>query len=101
MRFAWLQFTERANADDACRFHPGPPIFHERQKGWQCCNKARGRCPKTAPVWTALPQHAWMTLTPRLPRQIVYDFDEFMNIPPCTTGRHNADADAGGYAKSR
>ena len=44
---------------------------------------------------------AWMTLTPRLPRQIVYDFDEFMNIPPCTTGRHNADADAGGYAKSR
>ena len=36
-----LQFTERANADDACRFHPGPPIFHERQKGWQCCNKVR------------------------------------------------------------
>jgi len=29
----------------------------------------------------------------------VYDFDEFMNIPTCTTGRHNADADAGGYAK--
>jgi hypothetical protein len=31
--------------------------------------------------------------------QVVYDFDEFMNIPPCTTGRHNADADGGGYAK--
>lgn len=32
----------------ACTFHPGPPIFHERQKGWSCCNK------------------------------ICYDFDEFM-----------------------
>ena len=54
------KFTEAENGDEACSFHPGPPIFHERQKGWSCCNK------------------------------ICYDFDEFMNIPPCTRGRHNA-----------
>lgn len=47
------QFTERANADDACRFHPGPPIFHERQKGWQCCNKARRRRLASALRWRA------------------------------------------------
>ena len=93
MRFAWLQFTERANADDACRFHPGPPIFHERQKGWQCCNKARrSRLRRCA-------QHSSLTPSLRASPQVVYDFDEFMNIPPCTTGRHNADADAQGYAK--
>jgi hypothetical protein len=49
-----VQFTERANADDACRFHPGPPIFHERQKGWQCCNKARGGPESTAKSNTSL-----------------------------------------------
>ncbi len=32
--------------------------------------------------------------------QIVYDFDDFLTIPPCAVGRHNSDADAGaGYAK--
>ena len=46
-------------------------------------------------------QHVTRASRPRAPAQVVYDFDEFMNIPPCTTGRHNADADAGGYAKSR
>lgn len=62
-------FTEATNGDDVCLHHPGPPIFHERQKGWSCCNK------------------------------ICYDFDEFMNIPPCTRGRHNADPEEREYAK--
>lgn len=35
------------------------PVFHEGQKGWKCCK----------------------------PR--VLTFDEFMNIPPCTTGKHS------------
>jgi len=63
------KFTEATNADQACTFHPGPPIFHERQKGWSCCNK------------------------------ICYDFDEFMNIPPCAKGRHNANPEEHAYAK--
>ncbi|RDW85793.1 CORD and CS containing protein [Coleophoma crateriformis] len=42
-----------------CHYHPGPPIFHEGQKGWKCCK----------------------------PR--VLTFDEFLSIPPCTTGKHS------------
>lgn len=48
-------FTE----DEPCVYHPGPPVFHEGQKGWKCCK----------------------------PR--VLTFDEFMAIPPCTTGKHS------------
>ncbi|KAG6026452.1 hypothetical protein E4U41_001262 [Claviceps citrina] len=47
-------------ATEKCEYHPGPPVFHEGQKGWKCCK----------------------------PR--VLTFDEFMNIPPCTTGVHSA-----------
>ncbi|MCJ1328291.1 hypothetical protein MMC10_004967 [Thelotrema lepadinum] len=45
--------------EEACVYHPGPPIFHEGQKGWKCCK----------------------------PR--VLTFDEFLEIPPCTTGKHS------------
>ncbi|ATY61510.1 CORD and CS domain [Cordyceps militaris] len=44
---------------EGCKYHPGPPIFHEGQKGWKCCK----------------------------PR--VLTFDEFMTIPPCTVGVHS------------
>lgn len=56
------QYMEKDNHDEACLHHPGPPVFHERQKGWQCCGK------------------------------FATDFDEFMRIPPCTRGRHNCQA---------
>ncbi|KAF2204871.1 chord-domain-containing protein [Delitschia confertaspora ATCC 74209] len=45
--------------NDECVYHPGPPVFHEGQKGWKCCK----------------------------PR--VLTFDEFLSIPPCTTGKHS------------
>ncbi|KAF2274529.1 chord-domain-containing protein [Westerdykella ornata] len=45
--------------NEACVYHPGPPVFHEGQKGWKCCK----------------------------PR--VLTFDEFLTIPPCTTGKHS------------
>ena len=54
------RYVESENADDACAYHPGPPVFHERKKGWACCDVH------------------------------VYDFDEFMRVPPCTKGRHRA-----------
>ena len=66
------KFTEAENRDDACAYHPGPPIFHERKKGWSCCDR------------------------------MCYDFDEFMRIPPCTRGRHDANpggSGAGEYGK--
>ncbi|KAF2002926.1 chord-domain-containing protein [Amniculicola lignicola CBS 123094] len=44
---------------EECIYHPGPPVFHEGQKGWKCCK----------------------------PR--VLTFDEFLAIPPCTTGTHS------------
>ncbi|PWY89739.1 chord-domain-containing protein [Aspergillus heteromorphus CBS 117.55] len=50
---------EFTDADEPCVYHPGPPVFHEGQKGWKCCK----------------------------PR--VLTFDEFLAIPPCTTGTHS------------
>ncbi|PBP18668.1 chord-domain-containing protein [Diplocarpon rosae] len=47
------------DAEEECQYHPGPPIFHEGQKGWKCCK----------------------------PR--VLTFDEFLSITPCTTGKHS------------
>ncbi|KAK7903068.1 hypothetical protein LTR67_001085 [Exophiala xenobiotica] len=49
--------------DEECVYHPGPPEFHEGQKGWKCCK----------------------------PR--VLTFDEFLEIPPCTKGKHSATDD--------
>ncbi|KAL8819084.1 MAG: hypothetical protein Q9223_002400 [Gallowayella weberi] len=45
--------------NEDCVYHPDPPVFHEGQKGWKCCK----------------------------PR--VLTFDEFLSIPPCTTGKHS------------
>ncbi|KAF8461905.1 HSP20-like chaperone [Kalaharituber pfeilii] len=53
---------EFTDSNEDCIHHPGPPIFHEGQKGWQCCK----------------------------PR--VLTFDEFLAIPPCTTGKHSTEA---------
>jgi disease resistance protein len=64
-----VKFREVDNADDACAHHPGPPVFHERKKGWRCCDR-----------------HAW-------------DFDEFMRIPPCARGRHDPDPKGTGFRR--
>ncbi|KAI0197567.1 Pyruvate/Phosphoenolpyruvate kinase-like domain-containing protein [Astrocystis sublimbata] len=50
---------EYTDADAVCKYHPGPPVFHEGQKGWKCCK----------------------------PR--VLTFDEFLEIEPCTEGKHS------------
>ncbi|XP_015883081.4 cysteine and histidine-rich domain-containing protein RAR1-like [Ziziphus jujuba] len=55
-------FKEKDNHATACNYHPGPAVFHDRMKRWNCCNIH------------------------------VKEFDEFMSIPPCTEGWHNADA---------
>eukprot|EP00252_Welwitschia_mirabilis_P025834 TRINITY_DN8229_c0_g1_i4.p1 TRINITY_DN8229_c0_g1~~TRINITY_DN8229_c0_g1_i4.p1 ORF type:complete len:192 (-),score=36.30 TRINITY_DN8229_c0_g1_i4:175-750(-) len=53
-------FTEKENHDSACHYHPGPAVFHDRLRGWKCCDVH------------------------------VKEFDEFLEIPPCTKGWHNA-----------
>ncbi|XP_022647802.1 cysteine and histidine-rich domain-containing protein 1-like isoform X1 [Varroa destructor] len=53
-------FDENENKYDACRYHPGVPVFHDVYKGWSCCNK------KTI------------------------DFTEFLNIKGCSVGPHSS-----------
>ncbi|KAJ4793704.1 Cysteine and histidine-rich domain-containing protein RAR1 [Rhynchospora pubera] len=55
-------YKEKDNHETACEFHPGPAVFHDRLRGWKCCDIH------------------------------VKEFDEFIEIPPCTKGWHNADA---------
>jgi len=53
------QYNIRENNDEACRFHPGAPYFHDAYKGWGCCqNKST-------------------------------DFTTFLNTPGCTLGKHS------------
>uniref|UniRef100_A0A7S1STU7 CHORD domain-containing protein n=1 Tax=Tetraselmis chuii TaxID=63592 RepID=A0A7S1STU7_9CHLO len=54
------KFKQAENHDKACHHHPGPAVFHDRQKGWGCCNKFER------------------------------DFDAFLAIPPCTYAEHDA-----------
>ncbi|XP_078447916.1 cysteine and histidine-rich domain-containing protein RAR1 [Wolffia australiana] len=55
-------FKEKDNHEAACEYHPGPPVFHDRKRGWKCCDV------------------------------LVNEFEEFMAIPPCAKGWHNAEA---------
>ncbi|KMZ69900.1 Cysteine and histidine-rich domain-containing protein [Zostera marina] len=54
-------FKEKDNHETACEYHPGPANFHDRVKGWKCCEV------------------------------YVNEFSEFLDIPPCTKGWHNSD----------
>ncbi|NXU54897.1 CHRD1 protein, partial [Turnix velox] len=51
-------FDPEHNAEDACLYHPGVPIFHDALKGWSCCKKR------------------------------TTDFSEFLSIKGCTKGFH-------------
>ncbi|CAO3625890.1 unnamed protein product [Cunninghamella echinulata] len=53
------EYNEDNNVDNGCQFHAGAPVFHEGLKGWSCCKKR------------------------------VSDFDEFLQIPGCTYGKHS------------
>ncbi|KAL4575914.1 hypothetical protein LXL04_012001 [Taraxacum kok-saghyz] len=55
-------FKEIDNHETACNYHPGPAVFHDRLRGWKCCDIH------------------------------VKEFDEFMGIPPCAKGWHDAEA---------
>ncbi|TFK55178.1 chord-domain-containing protein [Heliocybe sulcata] len=59
------EFNPAHNPDDGCTYHSGGPVFHEGLKSWSCCQNVN---------------------------KPVLDFDEFMQIPGCTVGQHNAAA---------
>ncbi|ORX36519.1 HSP20-like chaperone [Kockovaella imperatae] len=59
------EFDESSNEDGSCKYHPGGPVFHEGLKSWSCCNEVN---------------------------KPVLEFDAFMEIPPCTTGKHSTEA---------
>ncbi|EGS17994.1 uncharacterized protein CTHT_0060070 [Thermochaetoides thermophila DSM 1495] len=59
--------------DEVCRYHPGPPIFHEGQKVRQANHGVSASRPA-----------GWKCCKPR-----VLTFEEFMAIPPCTEGKHS------------
>ncbi|EPZ32629.1 Cysteine/histidine-rich domain-containing protein [Rozella allomycis CSF55] len=52
-------FDPDQNNEESCCFHTMGPIFHEGMKGWGCCSKR------------------------------VIEFNDFLNIPGCTTGKHS------------
>ncbi|CAI6007489.1 unnamed protein product [Closterium sp. NIES-65] len=53
------KYREIDNSDGACKHHPGPAVFRDRKRGWQCCGV------------------------------FVNDFDEFIAVLPCATGWHS------------
>ncbi|WVR03801.1 hypothetical protein IAU60_000796 [Kwoniella sp. DSM 27419] len=59
------EFEEGDNAEGSCSYHPGGPVFHEGLKSWSCCNEVN---------------------------KPVLEFDQFMAIPPCATGKHTTEA---------
>jgi len=52
-------FKEEENADDACKYHTGEPIFRDLNKSWSCCTE-----------------------------KPAYDWDDFLKLPTCSVGRH-------------
>lgn len=53
-------FIVKENADGACTYHAGQPVFHDAIKYWSCCDEKK-----------------------------CYDFDEFLAVPGCATGCHD------------
>src|SRR5271170_4127142 len=63
--------------EEPCTYHPGPPEFHEGQKG-----SPNTRQLTISSTLTRL--LGWKCCKPRF-----LTFDEFLAIPPCTTGKHS------------
>jgi cysteine/histidine-rich domain-containing protein 1 len=53
------KFDPTKNEEDSCKYHPGPPYFHDAYKIWKCCDKK------------------------------FTDFGTFLSHPGCTLGKHS------------
>ena len=67
--------------EEECHYHPGPPVFHEGQKGKSDHPFPMQSVDSGAPAKTS---KGWKCCKPR-----VLTFDEFLAIPACTTGKHS------------
>jgi hypothetical protein len=67
--------------EEECHYHPGPPIFHEGQKGMSLAH-LQGSSAILQLLLTI--RQGWKCCKPR-----VLTFDEFLAIPPCTVGKHS------------
>lgn len=67
--------------DEECHYHPGPPVFHEGQKGKKLAYliSFKGR-----PTHSSSFIVGWKCCKPRF-----LTFEEFQSIPPCTVGKHS------------
>ncbi|EER01720.1 conserved hypothetical protein [Perkinsus marinus ATCC 50983] len=52
------KYIDADNGPEACRYHPGWPVFQDIKKTWTCCGAVK------------------------------YEWDEFMQIPGCAVGQH-------------
>jgi hypothetical protein len=51
-------YVDESSRSAECLYHPGRPVFHDMSKGWSCC------------------------------RRKVLEFDDFLKLEGCTSGRH-------------
>jgi hypothetical protein len=78
--------------EEPCQYHPGPPIFHEGQKGKASRASGDPSYPFDFFSFKAFGQYfqtlnrilGWKCCKPR-----VLTFEEFLSIAPCTEGRHS------------
>jgi hypothetical protein len=54
------EYLEEQNTDASCQHHNGPPVFHDTGKYWTCC-----------------------------PKNVKYDFDDFLKVPGCVKSKHS------------
>jgi hypothetical protein len=55
-----MEYLVAQNTETSCKHHTGPPVFHDSGKYWSCC-----------------------------PKQVKYDFDEFLCVPGCAVSAHS------------
>jgi len=81
---AWFQAAE--DTERACTFHPGQPIFHDASKRWGWCVVPSYvfEPSLTAPPYRALPPPLALSCG-----KTAYEFDAFVKLPGCKTGRHD------------
>ncbi|KMU78875.1 hypothetical protein CISG_07392 [Coccidioides immitis RMSCC 3703] len=68
--------------DEPCHYHPGPPVFHEGHKETLSIPEYITEHVGTNYSFPASP--GWKCCKPR-----VLNFDEFLEIAPCTVGKHS------------
>lgn len=86
-------FKEKDNHDTACSYHPGPAVFHDRMRGVRYIILFKSIYDCVALLITKFKNNAFIVcliLQWKCCDIHVKEFDEFMGIPPCTKGWHNA-----------